>query len=433
SAALYAGGVTMLKSSGKTAFALLLQTIPFYSEITYDIIGRLVPELLMPLPGLLLSLVMIKMVTCEEKQITGKIILLLAAITAFGLSIKMSWLPLAVIPLFIIPGWKLKLRYILLTFTAFLIFALPATLEYKNFYLWIKGLFLHSGNYGSGDANFLDPDLFLRNFKTIIQTTPSLFYCLALLSLSAIIYLTFRNKEKNSNRILWLTAGVITAILLHLALASKHYSYRYLIPTLTLIPATAMLSFEMLHRVSPILWNSRIVLLLTLLLFIPGVKKQVTSAQIRSKGIGEEMAGKRETWYQAQALPDSCIKIIASQGYGAPFQDYVIIYSTAWGGPRMKDYRETLSRLYPDTYHYSTWDKQVKTFGLPFVAAEVAKSEKKVFVYLEKDSPELMLETLNSLIPASDSLSRETKLIYHNPKTEEALYQLQLGKIENPD
>ncbi|HPT32865.1 MAG TPA: hypothetical protein PLW67_13535, partial [Prolixibacteraceae bacterium] len=189
SAALYAGGVAMLKSSGKTAFALLLQTIPFYSEITYDIIGRLVPELLMPLPGLLLSLVMIKMVTGEEKQITGKNILLLAAITAFGLSIKMSWLPLAVIPLFIIPGWKLKLRYILLTFTAFLIFALPATLEYKNFYLWIKGLFLHSGNYGSGDANFLDPDLFLRNFKTIIQTTPSLFYCLALLSLSAIIYL----------------------------------------------------------------------------------------------------------------------------------------------------------------------------------------------------------------------------------------------------
>jgi hypothetical protein len=255
---------------------------------------------------------------------------------------------------------------------------------------------------------------------------------MALLALSAIIYLTFRNKEKCGTRILWLSAGVLIAILLHLALASKHYSYRYLIPTLALIPLTAILSFEMIHRVSPVLWNRRIILGITFLIFIPGVKKQLTSAQIRSKGIGEEMAGKRETWYQAQALPDNCIKIIASQGYGAPFQDYVIIYSTAWGGPRMKDYRETLGRLYPDTYHYSTWDKQVKTFGKPFVAAEVAQSGKPVVVYLEKDSHELMHETLGSLISPSDSITKETHLIYTNPKTGEALYQLELKIKSQP-
>jgi len=426
SAALYTGGIIMLKSSGKLAFALLIQTLPFYSEITYDIIGRLVPELLMPLPALLLILLTFSHVTGEEKQMTRNKVLALAAITAFGLSIKMSWLPLAIIPLFLMPGWRYKLHYVLLTVAAFLLFALPATLEYKNFYLWMKGLFVHSGNYGSGEANFLDTTLFLQNFLTILKTTPTLFYCLALLTLSSIIYLTFRNKEKNGTSVLWLSAGVATAILLHLALASKHYSYRYLIPTLTLIPLTAMLSFEMIHRVSPGLWNNRIILFITLLLFIPGVKKQVVSAQIRSKGIGEEMAGKRDTWHQARALPGNCVKIIVSQGYGAPFQDYVIMYSTAWGGPRMKDYRETLGRLYPDTYHYSTWDKQVKTFGPPFSAAEVRHSGKPVVVYLEKDTRELMEETLSRLITPADSVTTATRLIYSNPKTGEALYWLDI-------
>ena len=424
SAALFAGGIIMLKISGKLAYALLIQTIPFYSEITYDIIGRLVPELLMPLPAVLLILFLFSYVGNEEKQVTRKTVVILAAITAFGLSIKMSYLPLGIIPLFIIPGWRLKLNYVLVSMGAFLLFALPATLEYKNFFIWMKGLFVHSGNYGSGEANFLDRELFISNFLSIWNSTRSLFYCLALLTLSATIYLTFRDKEKNGKRVLFLSAGLIVAILLHIALASKHYSYRYLIPTLTMIPLTAILSFEMINRISPRLWSKQIILSITLLLFIPGVKKQVISAQIRSKGIGEEMAGKRETWHQAQVLPDSCIKIIVSQGYGAPFQDYVIMYSTAWGGPRMKDYRETLAKLYPDTYHYSTWDKQVKTFGKPFIPSEV--SGKPVVLYLEKDTPELIEETLSKLITPEDSVHTATRLIFSNAKTGEALYWLDI-------
>jgi hypothetical protein len=326
---LYTGGILTFRISQKPAYALLIQTIPFYSEITYDIIGRLVPELIMPIPAVILTILLIKYIQTEEPPFTWKMVLTLAIIIAFGLSIKLSFLPLGIIPFFIIPGWKWRLRYVLLTFIAFLILALPATLEYKYFWIWIKGLFIHSGNYGKGEANFLDKQLFVQNFISIWNSTKSLFYLLAILALSAAGYRILKKKGAEGNRIFWLSVGVTVAVIFHIALASKHFSYRYLIPTLTLIPLMAILAFEMIHRISPGFWNKYVILLITLLAFIPGVKKQVTSAQIRSKGIGAEMAGKRETWHQAQALPDSCFKIIVTQGYGAPFQDYVIMYSTA--------------------------------------------------------------------------------------------------------
>jgi hypothetical protein len=427
SVVLYVGGIILLRTSGKLAYSLLIQTIPFYSEITYDIIGRLVPELLMPFPAIVLTILLIKYIQREEPPFTFRMVGALAVTTAFGLSIKMSFIPLWIIPLFIIPTWNLKLKYVLLSFMAFLILALPATLEYKNFWLWLKGLVIHSGNYGKGEANFLDSQLFVQNFLAIWNSTKSLFYLLAILAFTTIGYRTLKKKGVESDRILWLSVGVMAAVVFHVVLASKHYSYRYLIPTLTMMPLMAILSFEMIHRLSPGLWNKYIILLITLLSFIPGVKKQITSAQIRSKGIGLEMAGKIETWHQAQALPDSCIKIIVSQSYGAPFQDYVIMYSTAWAGPRMKDYRETLSRLYPDTYHYSTWDNQIRTFGKPFAPAEIAWSKRPVVLYLEQDTPELMKKTISKFFTTGDSMQVSNRLIFNNKKTGEALYWLDIS------
>jgi hypothetical protein len=424
---LYAGGLFMYRISGKTAYALLIQTIPFYSEITYDIIGRLVPELMMPIPAVILTLLLIKYIQKEEPPFTWKMVLALAITTAFGLSIKLSFLPLWIIPLFIIPGWKFRLQYILTSLVAFLILALPATLEYKNFWIWTKGLFIHSGNYGKGDANFLDKQLFVQNFVSIWNSTKSLFYLLAILALTVAGYRLLKKKGLEGNRIFWLSIGVSIAVVFQLALASKHFSYRYLIPTLSMMPLMAILSFEMIHRISPGLWNKHIILLITLLAFIPGVKKQIASAQIRSKGIGLEMAAKKETWHHAQALPDSCLKIIVSQGYGAPFQDYVIMYSTAWGGPRMNDYRETLARLYPDTYHYSTWDDQIKTFGKPFAPTEIAASKRPVVLYLEQDTPELMDKTIHKFFSSGDSVRVSNRLIFSNKTTADALYWLDIS------
>ncbi len=219
-AALLLSGRAVLKITGSMAAALLIQTVPFFSEITYDIIGRLIPELLIPIPVLIFSVLFLRYIYGQLPADKTRNVAFLALTAAFGLSIKLSFLPLLVIPLFIIPGWKKKLLYMVVTLIAFLLFALPATLEYKTFFRWITGLFVQSGDYGKGEATFIDPEQFRENLKALTQAAKPFFYLAALLVLLAAGYLIFGKKAKSDKKILWLTAGLLSG---HLpAIADQH-------------------------------------------------------------------------------------------------------------------------------------------------------------------------------------------------------------------
>ena len=433
SVVLFIGGIQALKITGNIAYALMLQTAPFYSEITYDIAGRLIPELLMPIPVVIFTLIFLKHIYEKEEVTPFNKLVFLALTAGFGLSIKMTFLPFWVVPLFIIIGWKKRLIYMGLSVLAFLLIAMPVTLEIDIFYRWMRDLFIHSGTYGSGSANFIDPESFMQNLTQLWRSTTTLFYLLLILAGAMILHLFLAKKETSDKRLVLLTAGLLLAILLQLFISTKHYAYRYIIPTLAFMPLAGILTFELLNRLRPSRFNKYLIIAITMLAFIPGTKKQIVSAQIRTKGIGEEMARKRKTWHHAQALPDDIIKIIVSQAYGAPFQDYVIAYSTAWAGPRMKDYREVLARLYPDSYMYNTWDDNIKAFGEPFDAQKIAMEGKPVVLYLEHDTSELFERTMNKFFHPDDPVVVTHEPIYHNPETNEGLYWLFLTPLTDPE
>jgi len=426
-ACLYFIGRKVQKTTKNLAYALLIQTAPFYSEITYDIIGRVVPELLTPIPVLLFSLFFLKSVFTEDKKFKLKEVVVLALIAGFGLSVKLNFITLWVIPLFILPGLRKKLYFIGFSVLAFFLIALPVTFEIKTFFLWVKNLTIHTGGYGQGAASFVDWTTFTANMKSIWQSTHNLFYLVLLSGISSIFFF-FRKKTNADNRLFLVSVGITIAIILQIALVSKHYSYRYLIPSLAFMPMLLILSFEMISRVYPAKWNKSIILVGTLLCFLPGIKKQLASAQLRSLAITNEMDAKRETWYRAQILEKDSYKIIVSQGYGAPFQDYAIMYSACWAGPRYNDYKDILAKLYPDTYQYFTWDNTIKYFGPEFNPAKIIESKKPVYLYLENDTPELMKKTMDKLFLPKDSVSVLPDKIYRNEKTNEGLYALQVTR-----
>lgn len=427
-ACLYFAGCKVQRTTKTLAYALLIQTAPFYSEITYDIIGRVVPELLTPIPVLLFSVFFLKSIFAKDQEFNLKDILTLALISGFGLSIKLNFITLWIIPLFILSGYRKKLYFIGLSILAFFLIALPVTFEISNFYFWVKNLIIHTGSYGQGDASVIDWNAFTANLKTIWQSTHNLFYLLLLIIISACIFY-FKNKAELNKRLFWIATGIAIAIILQILLVSKHYSYRYLIPSLAFMPMLLILSFEMISRAFPSEWNKRIVLLGTILCFIPGITKQQASAQLRTLAINNEMEAKRETWYHTQALKKNSYKIIVSQGYGSPFQDYAIMYSSCWAGVRFHDYTKLLEKLYPDTYQYFTWDNTVKHFGPEFSPDKIIESKKPVYLYLENDTPELMQKTIAKMFLPRDSVTILPERIFRNEKTNEGLYSLQLASI----
>ena len=423
---LYFIGRKVQKTSKNLAYALLIQTAPFYSEIIYDIIGRVVPELLTAIPILLFSMFFLKLIFTENQEFRMKDIIVLALIAGLGLSIKLNFITMWVIPLFILPGIRKKIYFIGLSIVAFFLIALPVTFEINTFYVWVKNLIIHTGSYGKGDASFIDWNSFAENMKTIWASTRNLFYFLALTGISAILFY-FRKKTEADKRLFLISIGICVSILLQVLLVSKHYSYRYLIPSLAFLPMLMILSFEMISRIFPSKWNKQIILIIALVGFVPGIKMQRASAQLRTLALNNEMDAKRETWFRTQALEKDSYKIIVSQGYGAPFQDYAIMYSTCWAGVRYFDYTELLGRLYPDTYQYFTWDNTVKTFGPAFIPDQVMESKKPVFLYLENDTPEMMQKTMDKMFLPDDSVTVVPNQIYRNEQTNEGLYSLQLS------
>lgn len=428
SGVLIAGGVQVLKITGNLAYALLLQTAPFFSEITYDIAGRLIPELIMPVPVVLFTVMLLKQLYQPDAQ-TGKWQLAgYSLVSGLGLAIKMTFIPFWLVPLFIIESWKKRAIYLGVSLAAFFLIAMPVTLEIGVFYGWMRSLLLYSGTYGSGEANFVDVAMFVANLRYIWSSTPSLFGLMAALLLAMGVHLVAAGNGKANRKMVWLAAGLLLALTIQLVLSSKHYAYRYLIPGLAFLPLISILSLELLSRLRPGRYNRHIILVLVLLLFIPGTRKQLVSAQIRTKGIGEEMQRKRATWHQIEALPAASAKIVVSQAYGAPIREYVIAYSTAWAGPRMDDYREVLAHLFPDAYMYSTWDDQIRFFALPFDPEVLADDGRPVLLYLEHDTPELFNRTMLKFFNTDDNLPVTPEFIYHNPDTGEGVYWLHFVK-----
>lgn len=426
---LVAGGIEVLKITGNIGYALMLQTAPFFSEITYDIAGRLIPELLMPVPVVILSVMFLRHLYQNRLEVGYKSLLLFALVSGFGLAIKMTFIPFWLIPLFVIESWKKRAIFLGASLLAFFLIAVPVTLEIKVFYGWMRSLLLYSGTYGSGESNFVDPKLFVENLRYLWNSTPSLFWLIFGMVAAMLVHVVSSGKGKVNKTMVLLAAGILLAVVIQLALSSKHYAYRYIIPTLAFMPLMGILTMEFISRLRPGRYNQYVILAVVLLLFVPGTQKQLTSAQIRTKGIGEEMLRKRATWHQVQTLPADVVKIIVSQAYGAPLQEYVIAYSTAWAGPRMDDYREVLAGLYPHAYMYNTWDDQVKFFGEPFNAVKLASEEKPVLLYLEHDTPELFDRTMQKFFDLDQSSMVTSEHIYTNPDTREGLYWLHISEL----
>ena len=143
---LIVAGNKIYKTTRSVFYAMLVQTAPFLPVIWYDLVGRVAPELMMPFPVVLLT-VLIVSVYYRNENTTTKDLLFFSLLSALGLSIKLTFLPLWFIPFLIIDGWKKRLSFIGLSFLFFFIIAFPMTLRIEVFLGWVKNLFLHSGQY----------------------------------------------------------------------------------------------------------------------------------------------------------------------------------------------------------------------------------------------------------------------------------------------
>jgi hypothetical protein len=347
-----------------------------------------------------------------------------------GLSLKMTFLPFVLLPFFILKKRKENAQYVVSLLVTFFVFSIPVLVQFRRFFNWMKSLFLHSGTYESGAKTIIDPHLFMHNLQKLIASERIYFYAVLVL-LIALLVQVFR--KGGSNLLIRMNLGLLVALSGTVFFVSKHYEVRYFIAALLMLPFLLILIQK---NIEVFVGNRNFnLVVIFLLVWITGYQfyKVVPYIRLVSHSVEQQVSARMQTRDVVRSLPANSYKIIVSQDYGSPFQEYSIMYAFCMGGKHWPGHVQKLNQLYPDTYQYFTWDNSLKYWGEPFDPEKISDSGKPLYLYLEKNNEELYQRTIQKFFLDQSKIQVMRKLIFDNPVNGEVIYRLILSRTPNSD
>ncbi len=414
---MYFAGKAAYQITNRLSYSILLQLSPLFTDIIYGNIGRITPENLIPIPVMLLSLLLLKLVYQPEEEQSKKYSIWFGLISAFGLSIKLTYFPLWIIPLIVLKSWKNKIRYSATAVGSFFVMALPVTLQINIFRGWIMGLFLHSGKYGSGDSNIVNLETLWPNFNNLWNENRYFFYVVVMLAVVTAVTFILR-KDKQYRLIQRISLAILCAVAIQVVLVCKQFEPRYFIPALMLFPVSLILLMESFFPLKPLISRYKIPQLIVALFVSFYFVKQLPIIRSLSAHLDQEKVLKMPALHYMQSLEKNSVKFLVPGGYGCPTPEYALMCSDGWAGRQRELFRPVLARLFPNTYIYYPWDKTVNFWGNEPAFKD---TDQPVYIYFENNKlKDTFFEDTKAYFPEKYELI----LTYSNEATNESVYKL---------
>ncbi len=417
---LFWAGKEVYRITKNPAYALAIQASPFLLNIWYDLSGRIYAELLFLIPVFMLQVLLLRELYGQQQTDKQRTWLYALAI-AIGLSLKMTFLPFFFLPLFFLKTLRNKLKYILFTVLFFFLLSPQVLVQFGRFRRWMFSIFIHNGTYEGGSRSIIDTTVFTKNLETLVGAKTHFFEAFAALIMLTLVLIIVKKGKSIPAR----TGMGLTVVLLGFVFfMGKHYEMRYFVPALLFFPFILILDLEIMasffHK------KTMGIVLSLLLMVIIGykLKQEIPYMRVVSQSVGAQVAAREKTRAIAGSLPRDSYKIIVSQDYGCPYQEYAIMYSFCMAGKNWPGYKKKLNKLYPLTYQYFTWDNTIKYWGKAFYPDSIVASGKPVFLYLEKNTKALYNKTIHKFFARYPDFTIKKKLIFENPENGEAILQL---------
>jgi hypothetical protein len=350
------GGIFVLRKTGNPGLALLVQATPLLFNIP-NFMARVIPESLAILFILILIILIIAYIESKKEMHAGNTYTILFSVTiAVILATKISMLPLFFIPLLLLNKGKKRLLYCGLIVLFFLLAAYPVLLHLNRFFQWIKLLFLHSGQYGSGEANFISVQDFIRNLNILYDSYRLVFYLLfANLTIMAGGILLKRKKTlpfptEKYNAIVGLTLCYVLQIIM----ISKHFGLHYFLPSLMLVTMNVyliiafLLSFRRLKYARMIESSLYLVVVIAILFYMFHYVK--TDTRIRYESMHKR---EKTTHFIHAGLPESPV-VFHSESWN-PRQDMAIWFGSVFTNKCRYIFVNKMNEIYPNRYFYADY------------------------------------------------------------------------------
>jgi hypothetical protein len=352
-------GYFTFRVSQNLVVALFMQLTPFTHIITLEVMGRMMPEPLMNIVVCGWLILMAGLIYGNPDKLNYKRYSVLFGFL-FGISLadKLTFLPFFMLPLFLLPAWKNKLRYLFSSVFFFLVFAFPVALKIAAFKKWVTGIFLHTGNYGSGDPGIIKWNEFADHARLQYENTRVLFWVVAVL-----LFVTLICIVKNRKTGIFKDVKVRTGLALFLVIGfeylmtAKHFAYHYMVPAILLTVLCILLIVVMLNDLFHFKAGKRIIngVLIAagfciLFNIMPGAVKQV-------KQVRQLMEPKTASFARMEPLLKSSPKIISASYYGCAAIEYALTFGLHTSGKYGSYLFDEMKEIYPSTYLYFPWGK----------------------------------------------------------------------------
>ncbi len=341
--------------------AIILQASPFFSIHALMEISRVRPETLLVTCCAIFAAIIIQIRKYDVTEHINYYIYAFALTISFGIITKITFLPLIIIPILLLPTWKTRLKYLLFTMLGLIVFSFPIIPKYVSMVNWFGILVSHTGRYGTGKASIIDIDSYKDSIVQIIlsNTIYSVILLIGIFIIALCLLISMYRKELSNDLEIKALLAIIVAQVAQMLMVAKHpsinSSYHYLLPSLMLSGLAVVFMVPICFRLLKMEIKPKFNIIYAILVAIVFLKVAI------------EVGGRVEVLKTSLKESLHLNKIVGSdfKNYGvisylrssSPF--YALNFGNEFSGYK---HSNAMYELFPDKYFYNILSKKYFTF-----------------------------------------------------------------------
>jgi hypothetical protein len=391
----------------------ILQASCFFNEVLTWLFCRVNPDHFFMIVSMIFITVYLKY--GYENRSSRKFAVWSGVIMALGLATKFNFLPLLILPLFIIDTNKNRLFYAGSGIVSFFIFIAPIIDKFDDYQRFLSSIFKHDGLYGGGEAKVLNLHKMMDSIGEIFKLNPVLYLLIVVLIIT--IFLAIRKrKEERMNGFIFIFAGFLIVMILQMLMVSKHFKNYYLAPFFSLYGFIffyiSIFLSKQIKKKSLFILASFVLPFLFILLTVGKVKsdysiilKQIDHREKIRDFVDTEIL-KADFWF------------VEPTWESGPYVENALVYGLSYCGHR-NDYLPQLMAVNPNIITYEENKDQVKLWRCAPVSLDsVVITGKNIYIYSTPGRKASVLIQILQDVATRDTVQLQIDTIYNDVETE---------------
>ncbi len=397
---------------------VILQATCFFSSDLVWFFTRVNPDRFFMTSGLIFTLIYLK--HGYENRLSWKFALWSGVVMGLGMATKINFLPVLILPLLLIDGYKNRLIYIGSGIVSFFIFIAPIIDKFGAFRSFVEGIFKHDGLYGGGEANILNYQKMMESATEIFRLNPGLYLLIA--TLVVLLFIAIRKRKEGTREYIFLFAGFLFIIALQMLMVSKHFKNYYLAPVFVIY---GFIFFSISLFLSKIMVKKSRLILASFLLPLFFLLFTFVTVKTEYAGISKivEHRKKINSFADAEISKDD-FWFVQPTWEGAPFVENALIYGLSYCGHRI-EYMPQLMAVNPNIVTYEYNNDEVKLWrGSPVKLDSVVATGKNIHIYSSPGRQASILLQLVNDAAARNNIQLSVDTIYSDSETKHEIIRV---------